>query len=204
VNWIEALAVVFGIACVALTVKQSLWCWPAGLVQVTLYVYVFYTARLYSDMILHVIYIGLQIYGWHHWLQGTAAPSPASDVRATLPVSTLGSRQRWLWSLGVLLVAFGWGEIMARYTDATAAHADAFIAAASLWAQYLLARKKIENWIVWMVVDVVAIAVYWSRDLMLTAGLYVVSLLLCIAGLGTWHRSLLRTRGASQEITAHA
>jgi nicotinamide mononucleotide transporter len=203
-NWIEAVAVVFGIACVALTVRQSLWCWPAGLVQVTLYVYVFYAARLYSDMILHVVYIGLQIYGWYHWRHGAEASSPGSDARAPLPVSMLGSRQRWLWSLAVVLIALGWGEIMARYTDATAAHADAFIAAASLWAQYLMARKKIENWVVWMVVDVVAIAVYWSRDLELTAGLYVVFLALCIAGFGSWYRSLLRTRSAGPEIVAPA
>ena len=88
-NWIEAVAVVFGIVCVALTVRQSIWCWPAGLVQVTLYVYVFYGARLYSDMILHVIYIGVQVYGWHHWLHGAQRSPSGSGVRASLPVTML-------------------------------------------------------------------------------------------------------------------
>jgi nicotinamide mononucleotide transporter len=199
-NWIEAVAVVFGIVCVALTVRQSIWCWPAGLLQVTLYVYVFYGARLYSDMILHVIYIGVQIYGWHHWLHGEQRFPSGSGVRASLPVTMLGVRERWLWGIAVVFVALGWGGIMDRYTDAAAAHADAFIAAASLCAQYLMAQKKIENWIVWIVVDLVAIAVYWTRDLQLTAGLYVVFLLLCIAGVRSWYQSLVRTRKASEEI----
>ena len=193
-NWIEAVAVVFGIACVALIIKQSLWCWPAGLIQVTLYVYVFYTARLYSDMILHVIYVVLQVYGWRQWLRGSGTSSSGPAIPTALSISTLDTRARWLWTLAVVVVALGWGEIMDRYTDATAAHADAFIAAASLCAQYLLAKKRLENWVVWIVVDVVAIAVYWSRDLRLTAGLYVVFLVLCIVGFRAWQRDMARTR----------
>lgn len=196
-NWIELVAVAFGVACVALTVRQSIWCWPTGLVQVTLYVYIFYGARLYSDMILHVIYIGVQFYGWYHWLHG--GPEAAGG-RAPLPVTTLRARERWIWTAGVAAAAFVWGEAMNRYTDAAAAHADAFIAAASLCAQYLMAQKKIENWIVWIVVDAVAIVVYWVRDLQLTAALYVVFLLLCIAGIRSWHASLLRTRAGVRNL----
>lgn len=200
-NWIEVVAVVFGVICVGLTVKQSLWCWPAGLVQVTLYVYIFHKARLYSDMILHVIYVWLQIYGWWQWRRGAANLSPDSTGRRPLPVSTLDARQRTLWMVAVVLVAAAWGEIMDRFTDATAAHADAFIAAASLCAQYLLARKRLENWIVWIVVDVVASAVYWSRDLELTAALYGVFLGLSVAGFRSWHRRLAGgSSGAAREI----
>jgi nicotinamide mononucleotide transporter len=197
-NWIEGVAVFFGIICVALTTRQNVWCWPTGLVQVTLYVYIFHAARLYSDMILHVIYIGLQIYGWQHWVRGGAA-SRATHTGTPLPVSSLGTRDRWLWIAAIAVTAFAWGEIMARYTNAAAAHADAFIAAASLCAQYLLARKAIENWIVWIVVDIVAIAVYWSRDLRLTAGLYAVFLVLCLIGLRSWYTSLQRS-GPSGEM----
>jgi nicotinamide mononucleotide transporter len=193
-NWVELVAVVFGVACVALTVRQSIWCWPTGLVQVTLYVYIFYGARLYSDMILHVIYIGVQFYGWYHWVHGAPDTPAGAEDRGALPVSTLTVRERWLWGLGVAVAALVWGEGMRRYTDAAAAHADAFIAAASLCAQYLMAQKKLENWVVWIVVDVVAIAVYWVRDLRLTAALYVVFLLLCVAGVRSWHASLLRSR----------
>lgn len=77
-----------------------------------------------------------------------------------------------------------------RYTNAAAPHADAFIAAASLGAQYLLAHKRLENWLIWIAVDVVAIAVYWGRDLRLTAGLYLVFLVLAAIGLRAWLRAV--------------
>jgi nicotinamide mononucleotide transporter len=185
-NWTEAVAVVFGAAAVALTIRQSLWCWPLGLVQVALYVYVFYQARLYSDMVLHVIYVVLQVYGWYRWRSG--------ERGSALPVSYLSLAERASWAMAIALAAFVWGEAMLRYTDAAAPRADAFIAAASLAAQYLLAIKKLENWIVWIVVDVVAIAVYWGRELRLTSGLYCVFLALCVLGLIEWRKAYERGR----------
>ena len=193
-NWTEALAVVFGAAAVALTIRQSLWCWPLGLVQVALYVYVFYQARLYSDMVLHVIYVVLQVYGWYRWRSG--------ERGSALPVSYLSLTERAGWAMAIALAASVWGEAMLRYTDAAAPRADAFIAAASLAAQYLLAIKKLENWIVWIVVDVVAIAVYWSRDLRLTSGLYGVFLGLCVLGLVEWRKAYERGRSGGAVAVA--
>src|SRR5690606_17137463 len=180
---VEAIAVLFGLACVYLTVKQNIWCWPTGLVQVVLYVWIFYGARLYSDMLLHVFYIGLQLYGWQHWV------SSGRRLGDRLPVTR--STGAGLASLVLLTAAttFAWGTAMAKLTDAALAHADAFIAAASLTAQYLLARKKLESWIAWIVVDVVAIAVFWSRGLVLPSILYAVFLVLCVAGFRDWRRS---------------
>ena len=193
-NWTEAVAVVFGAAAVALTIRQSLWCWPLGLAQVALYVYVFYQARLYSDMVLHVIYVVLQVYGWYRWRSG--------ERGSALPVSYLSLTERAGWSMAIALAASVWGEAMLRYTDAAAPRADAFIAAASLAAQYLLAIKKLENWIVWIVVDVVAIAVYWSRDLRLTSGLYGVFLGLCVLGLVEWRKAYERGRSGGAVAVA--
>ena len=193
-NWTEAVAVVFGAAAVALTIRQSLWCWPLGLVQVALYVYVFYQARLYSDMVLHVIYVVLQVYGWYRWRSG--------ERGSALPVSYLSLTERAGWAMAIALAASVWGEAMLRYTDAAAPRADAFIAAASLAAQYLLAIKKLENWIVWIVVDVVAIAVYWRRDLRLTSGLYGVFLGLCVLGLVEWRKAYERGRSGGAVAVA--
>jgi nicotinamide mononucleotide transporter len=69
-TWIEAIAVVFGLVCVLLTIRQSIWCWPTGLVQVALYIFIFYRVRLYSKLVLHVIYVLLLVCGWYHWLHG--------------------------------------------------------------------------------------------------------------------------------------
>jgi nicotinamide mononucleotide transporter len=182
-SWIEIIAVALGIATVFLTVRQNMWCWPTGLVQVVLYIEIFYDARLYSDVLLQVVYVVLQIYGWYHWASGKSA------MRTELPVTSLSTREIGVWLLATIAAAAAWGELMLRFTDAAAPRADAFIVAASLCAQYLLAQKKLESWYWWIAVDVVAIAVYWSRDLRLTSGLYAVFLGLCVAGLIEWRRS---------------
>jgi nicotinamide mononucleotide transporter len=194
---LESFAVLFGIACVVLTVRQNIWCWPTGLVQVVLYVYIFHEARLYSDMILHVIYVGLQIYGWYYWVR------KGRQIGERLPVTRLAPSHMSAFATGTFAVAWVWGEVMARYTDAALPYLDAFIAVASLTAQFLMARKKLESWIVWIIVDVTAIYVFWSRDLMMTAGLYAVFLGLCIAGLTEWRKSFqARAASASVEATA--
>ena len=182
-NWMEAMAVVFGFVCVVLTVRQNIWCWPTGLAQVVLYIFIFYNAKLYSDMILHGIYVVLQLYGWHHWLHG-------GPDRGHLTVSMLKVRGRAGWLAVVVLGSGLWGYAMARWTDAAAPFADAFVAAASLVAQWLMTRKRLESWILWITVDLVAIAVYIYKSLYLTAGLYAAFLGLAVAGLFAWRKSL--------------
>jgi len=178
-TWIELIAVVFGLICVWLTIRQNIWCWPTGLVQVTLYIAIFYHVKLYSDLLLHVIYVVLQIYGWYHWLHG-------GKDRQVLPVSTLGVSSRIAWPTAALFGTLGWGYLMAKYTDAAVPYGDAFTTVASLIAQWLLARKKLESWLFWISVDVVAIGIYWYKSLYLTSGLYAVFLVLAMLGWSAW------------------
>ena len=91
--WVELIAMVFGFACVVLTIGRSIWCWPIGLVQVLLYIIIFYDAKLYSDLILHVIYVGMQIYGWHYWLRNPGQTDDGSLSVATMRWSILSG---WL------------------------------------------------------------------------------------------------------------
>lgn len=181
-NWIEAIATVFGILAVWLVVRRHMLCWPAGLVQVTLYVWIFYQTKLYSDMILHVIYIFLQIYGWYHW-------SHPDNKTRELPV-TRSARPLWQWSVLALTGAGVWGYLMATYTDAALPWPDAFIVVTSLVAQWLTARKHLESWLFWIVVNVVAIFVYWAKDLYFTTGLYVVFLVLAVLGYVEWRKAM--------------
>ncbi len=194
-GWIELTATIFGVLCVWLIIRQSIWCWPAGLVQVTLFVYIFYEARLYSDMILHIIYIFLQLYGWYHWLYG-------GHARTSLPITTLSGYARAAWiGLGVLgMMALG--ATMHTFTNAALPYADAFTTVVSLIAQWLLARKKLENWYFWIAVDVVAIGVYFSRELYFTTGLYTLFLGMAIAGFFAWRRSWQTTAADQVVVTA--
>lgn len=183
---IEVVAVIFGLLCVWLTIRQNIWCWPTGLVQVLLFIVIFYQANLYSDVILHVIYVFMQIYGWVHWTKGRGE-------RTILPVSKLSVRGRTVWPLVAIAGTFGWGFLMATKTDASVPYGDAFTTVASLIAQWLMARKKLESWLFWIAVDVLAIGIYWYKDLKLTSGLYAVFLVLASIGYVQWKKALKET-----------
>jgi len=182
---LEIVAVVFGLLCVVLTVKLSVWCWPAGLIQVTLYIAIFIDARLYSDVGLHVIYVGLNVYGWWRWAVGRPVGSPLPVRRADR-----GPAVAWLAAAAVATAALGYS--MQTYTDADLPYWDAAIAVFSLVAQYAMTGKVLESWLVWVAVDVLAIGVYASKGLYLTAGLYGVFLGLAVTGYFVWRRSLPR------------
>lgn len=180
---IEIVAVIFGFLCVYLTVKENIWCWPTGLVQVFLYIFIFYDAKLYSDVILQIIFVGLQFYGWYFWLYGGKEHQEAT-VSTVSPSGLIGTVAAALLSSALL------GGFMATQTDASFPYADAFITVFSLVAQWLLSYKKLESWYFWIAVDCVAIGVYYSKDLYLTSVLYILFLAMAIAGLFRWKRSL--------------
>lgn len=180
---IEWIAAVFGLVSVWLTVREHIACWPTGLVMVTLYVWVFYQARLYADMGLQVVYIGLQVYGWYEWLHGGPGRTELRVSRAgTLELAGL------LGLAGVFTGALGYG--LDRWTDAAMPYWDSAITGLSLVAQWMLARKQLESWIFWIVVDVLAIGVFWAKQLYPTTGLYVVFLGMAVMGYLEWRRSL--------------
>lgn len=182
-TWIEAIAVVFGLVCVLLTIRQSIWCWPIGLVQVALYIFIFYRVRLYSELVLHVIYVLLLVYGWCHWLHG-------GRDQGKLEVSRIPLGALVLWIAMVFASTGVWGWGMASFTDAAVPYWDAFITVASLIAQWLMTRKRLEAWLFWMSVDVVAIGVYIHKSLLMTSGLYAVFLIMATMGYLTWRRSI--------------
>lgn len=179
---IEAIATVFGVICVWLTIKRNIWCWPAGLVQVTLFIYIFYVAKLYSDMGLHVIYVFMQFYGWYHWLYG-------GEDQGTLKVSLLGNKV-WIWTLAGIAGTLLLGFLMQTYTDAAVPYPDAFTTVLSLIAQWLLARKNLESWIFWIIIDVAAIGIYYYKELYFTTALYAVFLVLATIGFFAWKKAL--------------
>jgi len=179
---IEVVAVIAGFLCVYFTIKENIWCWPSGLLQVTLYIFVFYQAKLYSDVILHVIYVAMNIYGWYYWLHGGKLRKEAR-ITKLLPA--------WLvfCLIGSVAATMLLGWFMASRTDAALPYADAFTTVFSLTAQWLLSRKKLENWYFWIAVDVVAIGVYFAKDLYLTGVLYIAFLVMATAGLLRWRNS---------------
>lgn len=179
---IEIIAALFGFVCVWLTGRQHIACWPTGLVQVALYIVVFYEARLYSDMLLHVCYVFLQFYGWYAWLHG-------GPGRTALAVSRLLPSNAVLFAALAAAGTLALGTAMRRYTDASLPFPDAFVAVASLIAQYLMSRKVLESWLVWIVVDVVSIGLFLAKALYPTTVLYSLFLVLAVWGWLEWRRT---------------
>jgi nicotinamide mononucleotide transporter len=180
---LEITAVVFGLLSVIFTIRQSIWCWPTGLINVILYVLIFFQSSLYSDVVLQVIYIPLQLYGWYHWLRGNRNGPDLPITRLTVPA--IG-----IWTaVAAILIAID-GYIMNRRFHAALPYWDAAIAVLSLIAQYLLARKVLENWLIWIAVDTLALGVYPAKNLYLTASLYGLYLFLATLGLISWIQSL--------------
>jgi nicotinamide mononucleotide transporter len=179
----EIIAAVLGVANVALLVRRSIWNYPFGLVMVALYGWVFFEARLYSDAALQVFFFVVQIYGWWVWYH-------ALDAGGLVRVETLSNSARLVWVAVIAIATAGEGWYLAHYTSDAAPWMDANTTAMSVVAQYLLSVRKIENWILWIITDVVQIGLYFWKGLYPTTGLYVIFLVLSAFGLFEWLRQL--------------
>jgi nicotinamide mononucleotide transporter len=185
VNGLEIVAASLGLVNIVLVVRRSVWNFPFGLAMVTIYAWIFSRpdVRLYSDALLQIFFLAVQLYGWWNW---SRSESDTGEVR----VERLAPAQRLAWIAGITVATAGWGALMYRYTDASLPWWDAFIAMASVAAQLLMARRFVENWMLWIAVDLVAIGVYAAKELMLTAILYSVFLVISAVGLASWRRAL--------------
>jgi nicotinamide mononucleotide transporter len=179
---LEGLAAAFGVISVYLSTRQNIWSWPTAIVNVALYTIVFYQGRLYGQMGLQPIYLVLSVYGWYQWLHGGAQRSELRVTRAS---------PRLLATLGVLNLA-AWIALAAilRRTDAALPWLDALLATTSLVAQWMMTRKILENWILWIAVDVVYVPTFISQGLYATAMLYAAFLVLALMGVVEWRRSI--------------
>jgi len=185
----ETAGTVLGVIGVTLMVRQSVWGWPVGLVQVAVSAWVFHGARLYSDVLLQGCFFVLQAYGWWHWRRG-------GEGEGCPPVTRSAPRLVATWAVLGLVLTMLWGELMRRVTGAALPHWDAFILVFSLLSQWLQARKRLENWVGWMAVNSVAIGVYWARDLRGFAALYLLFLGMAIWGHVSWRRTMEEPRDA--------
>lgn len=178
----ELAGAAFGFLGVWLTVKQNVWCWPVGLVNVLLYAVVFYESRLYPDMTLQCIYAVLSLYGWYHWLH-------PGEGRVELPVTRITRKEVLaLMPVGAAGAA-AVGGFFATYTNADLPYLNSTTVVMSLIAQWLQTRKILENWALWIAADLVAIGVYLYKDLYATAALFAAYTTLAALGLREWRKS---------------
>lgn len=173
---------VLGIAGVALMIRRSLWAFPVGLVAVAVQGVLFFRAKFYADATQQIFFFAALAWGWWHWVRDRGAA-------AELPVTEMSARARLLTLVAGGVAVAVWALALRRWTDAVMPWRDAFIAVFGIVAQVLQARKVIENWPLWVVVNVVAIAAYWKADLAYTAFLYAIYLGLAVVGWREWARA---------------
>lgn len=186
----ESLGFVTGAACVYLVVKENVWNFPLGIANNLFFLVLFAGARLYGDAALQILYVALGLQGWYLWLRG-------GENRTALAVGR-APRRLLLWTAAFVVAGTAAMTFALRALKDSAPLLDAFTTVLSLAAQYLLNRKAVENWLLWMAADVVYVYLYLSRGMVLTAVLYSVFFCLCVAGLRGWRRSLAR-----REARAH-
>ena len=186
-SWIEILGFVTGAVSVWLAVKENVWNWPIAAANAVFFFVLFLQHRLYGDMALQVVFFGLAVLGWYRWLRG-------GEHHSALTISTITIRV----ALGTAIFVAGATAVMTVYlrrVNDAAPFLDALTTVLSLAGQYLLTRKVIENWHVWIAADLLYIWLYIQRGLYLTSVLYVIFLAMCVAGVLEWQRTL-RARSA--------
>jgi nicotinamide mononucleotide transporter len=186
-NWspIEVVAVMLGIAYVVLATREIIWCWPCAIVSTTLFIWIFFGQSLYQQAVLQIFYVGLGFYGWQQWRsggqQGTALSVSNWPLRRHCLVLAL---------IAGLTTLTGWLE--ARYTASTSPYLDAFTTWGSVAASWMMARKVLENWVYWFVVDILIVVLTLRERLPATSVLYAVYVVMAIVGFIGWRRSQLR------------
>jgi len=191
----EGVAVAAIFINVYLTARNSIWCWIWGIIGVVLYGYVFFVSHLYSSMALQAIYyLPMQFYGWWVWLR--YGPKRDND----LPIAKLSARGRIFW-FGINLPAAAFLGYIMTYTDAQLTYTDALVTVMSITAQYLLTHKYIENWLLWIPVDIIyACYLLPKQGLYISAVLFFILLLMSIWGVLKWRR--IMQRESTQKLTA--
>lgn len=183
---IEITAATLGFVNVYLIIKRTIWNYPFGILMVILYAWIFWDYKLYAESGLQVYFLVIQLFGWWWWLNGRSDDGlVVVEKSPKLEIS--------LCIVTAITISFGLGFTLSNYTDATLPYWDSTISALSVVAQFLLARRRLESWPVWIAVDALAIGVYISKDLYPTAVLYGLFLCMATAGFVSWARAYKRS-----------
>jgi|WetSurMetagenome_2_1015567.scaffolds.fasta_scaffold199821_2 nicotinamide mononucleotide transporter len=185
-NYIEILGALFGLTYIVLSIRQNILTWPAGLISSILYVGVFLHSKFYAGMVLQVYYVGISFYGWYFWLKGNR-----KDKQGEVPVSKIKKNEAILTALITPFIFALIFLILFRFTDSPVPFLDALSTSLGIVATLMLARKILENWLLWIVADLVSTGLYIYKGLWPTTVLFLVYTALAILGYFQWKRSLM-------------
>lgn len=180
---LEWFGVFTGILCVWLAAKNIIYNWPIAIISVIIYIFIFFDSKLYADMGLQVYFLAMNIYGWYYWSK------QKNSKEESRPVSAITKQEIVLSVLGVIVFTALIGFILQSQTDASFPFIDSFCTACSVVAQIFLARKVIQNWLIWIFVDMIYVGVYISKDLYATAIMYALYIYIATVGYFEWRKT---------------
>ncbi len=185
VNKIELLGAILGILYIRFSIRQNIFTWPTGILTSSLYIVVFFNSALYAAMGLQFYYVAISVYGWYYWLNGKKA-----DNKSLLPIQTVNNK---LWikvGLVTILLFFLIRFILIKFSDSDVPNMDSLTTSLSIVATWMLARKYIENWIIWIFVDFASIGLYIYKSLWPTVILFIVYTVMAFFGYIEWKKDL--------------
>ncbi len=196
---IELISSVFLLACVILSAVRNIWTWPIGIIGVSIFFYICYESKLYADMWLQVVFLVQSIYGWYFWIYGTdknavhsvnemgeVLDTPLKKVE--VPIRKLDLKESIIALVSILILIVIVGYLSETYTDTDVPYLDATVASMSLVANVLLARKVIDNWVLWIIADVMYVGLFYYKELYIVSGLYVIFLVIATMGFLEWRK----------------
>ncbi len=179
---LEWLGVITGTLCVWLAAKNSIWNWPVAIVSVIIYIFIFFDSKLYADMGLQFYFFGMNIYGWYFWSR------QRNNQDETRSISLITKKEILLSVAGIIIFTLVLGFLLHKKTDASFPFIDSFCTACSLIGQIFLARKVLQNWLIWIFVDAIYVGVYFSKDLYATGLMYAIYIVIATIGFLDWKK----------------
>jgi len=184
IDFLELLGLIFGLLAVWYLIRENILTWPSGIIYVLISFVIFYRTKLYADLALHFVFLVLNIYGWYFWIHGK------KEKDQDLPVTTISIRLMMVLLVFCTIGVYIMGTLFRNYTDAAVPYWDSTTTVLSLVGMWLTARKKIESWYYWFVVDILATGIYVYKGIYFYATLYGIYIFLALAGYYSWRKSM--------------
>ncbi len=181
----EIIAVVAAVLYLVLAIRQDILCWLFAAISTAIYIWLFVVAKLYMESVLNVFYLVMAGYGWYVW-------SSAGASGESRPVVVWPLRTHAAAVVSIVVISAVNGYLLGTYSDAAFPYVDSLTTWSAIWATFLVARKVLENWWYWLVIDIASILIYWTRDLQLTSFLFAVYVIMIPFGLYSWSQSMQR------------
>jgi nicotinamide mononucleotide transporter len=194
--YFELSAAALGFVAIYLQIRQNVWYWLVSIIMVSMYIYIYIDAKLYADMSLQVYYLVISFYGWYLWLFGKSV----NHHKTAISVSLSSGKLKSILGATALVLFFVIAWILLEFTNSDLPYWDSFTTSLSFVATWMLARKKLENWLIWIVVDAVSVGIYIYKELYPTAVLFLFLTVLAYVGYLRWQKDMFKQRATDWQF----